>query len=79
MLQETISSLFSSVGLPQEYVTLALTALNKHSQNDILFDPNKVNNISEAQLKLCDAIFDWAELPFNTSSSMQEFKSSFFG
>jgi len=66
------------VGISTEYVSLAKTALEQHSQNDVIYDPNKVTGVKEKQLASCDDIFDWAELPFNTKTSMEEFKSMFY-
>jgi len=52
--------------------------MNKHSQNDILYDPKRVTNITEELLKLCDDVFKWAQLPFDTKTPMEEFKNIFF-
>jgi len=70
--------LFDDLGIPQEFVPVAKTAMNKHSQNDILYDPKRVTNITEELLKLCDDVFKWAQLPFDTKTPMEEFKNIFF-
>jgi len=55
-------------------VPLALTAMEKHSQNDILYDPMKAKNITQQELHNADCIFEWLGLPFDTKVSMEKFK-----
>jgi len=59
-------------------VSLALSALEKHSQNDLLYDTKKVHNLSSEDFAQSDTIFDWSGLPFNTKTRMEEFKVAFY-
>jgi len=70
--------MLSSVGISTDFVSVAVTALDKHSQNDLVYDPNKVRGITAEQLELCDDIMDWADLPFNTKTSMEDFKAAYY-
>jgi len=55
---------------------MAMTALDKHSQNNILFDPTKVGSIPPKHLADCDEIFHWAGLPFDTNTPLEDYIKS---
>jgi len=65
---------FNKFGIGEELVPIAMTALERHSQNDILYDPLKAQNISEEELQDADRVFAWLKLPFDTKVSMKDFK-----
>jgi len=65
------------LGIPLDLVSVAKTALGKHSQNDVLYDPKEAINVSKEELKLADGIFKWSGLPYNCETSMEEFKAAF--
>jgi len=52
-----------------------MTALKKHSQNNMLFDPNKALEIKSNQLEEFDFALSLFDFPFNTKSSYEEFES----
>jgi len=56
-------------------VEVALSAMERHSQNDLFFDPKKVKSVSNENLEECDAILDWIGIPFNSKTSMVDFVS----
>jgi len=65
--------MFEKVGLPEEYVKLALPAMDVHSQNDMLFDRKKARNLTSQELDESDAIFAFMGLPFQLSTSVEDF------
>jgi len=71
-LQATISHVFKSVGISLDNVPIAMQALSKHSQNNLLYDPNAVVAIPDNLLKECDEILDWANIPLNTKTPIEE-------
>jgi len=54
---------------------VAKTALDKHSQNDMLYNPKKATSIPSEVLKECDEVLDWSGIPLNSGSSMEEYLS----
>jgi len=52
----------------------ALTALNKHSQNNVLYDPNTAGNITKLQLKESDEILQFFGLPISTEMDKDEYQ-----
>jgi len=56
-----------------EFVPLALTAMERHSQNDMLYDPAKAKNLTTQDLKDAEVIFQWLKLPFTTKVSIEDF------
>jgi len=70
--------MFRALGLPKDLVPVALTAFDKHSQNDMLYDPKKVKNITKEDCQKADEIFAWAGLPFDTQTPMEEFKLLYY-
>jgi len=72
-----VTKLFESVQISLEYVPEAMTALERHSQNNILFDPKKARNISDNALTDCEDIFEWFGLPFTTKTPLEDFESIF--
>jgi len=73
-LQETVSTLFAQLDLPQEFVSRALNAFDKHSQNNVFYDPKKVRNQPEKVLEETDKIFNWVGIPVNSKTPIDEFK-----
>ena len=71
-VQEEAKTLFKKLDLPLEYVTEALTALNKHSQGNIFgsSDKNKENLIEEWEG--VDNIFKQLNVPFRVNMSIDE-------
>jgi len=55
-------------------VPQALTALSKHSQNNILYDPNKAGNISKLQLEECNEILQYFGLSLSSDMDRDEFQ-----
>jgi len=71
--QATVKKLFDVLGIPRDSIPLALTALERHSQNDILYDPLKAKSITKKELRDGDNVFKWLGLPFDTRVTMEEF------
>jgi len=71
-----VGSLFELLKISQDLVPIALTAMKRHSQNDIMYDPTKAENITEQELRDADVVFDWLGLPFNTMVTMEDFKQT---
>jgi len=66
--------MFEALDIPTNYVKDCLAAFNTHSQNNLLFDPNTAGNISEDTLVECDKVLNWVGIPFDTKSSLADFK-----
>ena len=70
--------LFESLGLSESYVTEALKALNKDSQNKFFGQSDgKLNIISEIQWLRINGVFENFELPLKYNMSIEEYKSLF--
>jgi len=54
-------------------VPIALQALQRHSQNNMLYDPTKAKNISSSALADCDEFLEWANLPFTSQTPVEQF------
>jgi len=65
--------MFKSLEIQQDLVPVALTALDKHSQNDMLYNPETVKSMPEEEMKLANDIFHWAGLPFDTKNLVRRF------
>jgi len=65
---------FGKLGISQDMLPLALTALERHSQNNLLYDPRKAKSILPDELEDADHIFKWLKLPFDTNVSIDKFK-----
>jgi len=61
------------LNISKEYVDVALTALDKHSQNNMLYNPNEALDIPSRYLDECDVAFDAINLPFNNKSKYEDF------
>jgi len=73
-----IGQIFAEIGISQDLVAKALTALQKHSQNDILYDPKRVTSIPQDSLQKANSIFEWTRLPFDCDTPMDEFKRIYY-
>ena len=72
------SKLFESLGLSESFVSEALKALNKDSQNKFFGQSDgKLNIISEVQWVRINGIFENFELPLKHNMSIEEYKSLF--
>ena len=71
-VQEEAKTLFKKLDLPLEYVTEALTALNKHSQGNVFgsSDENKETLIEDWEV--VDNIFKQLNVPFRVNMSIEE-------
>ena len=71
-VQSETKTLFKKLDLPLEYVSEALTALNKHSQGNIFgsSDKNKENLIEDWEG--VDTIFKQLDVPFRVNMSIDE-------
>ena len=71
-VQEETKTLFKKLDLPLEYVTEALTALNKHSQGNVFgsSDENKETLIEDWEV--VDNIFKQLNVPFRVNMSIEE-------
>jgi len=56
-------------------VEVALSAMDRHSQNDMFFDPTSIPSITDTELRECDDIIDWAGIPFTSKSSLDHYLS----
>jgi len=65
--------LFENVGLSSEFVPLAKTALQKHAQNNLTYDPKKAESIPDQFLGECDEILAWVGTPFSTKTSINDY------
>jgi len=65
--------MFTKLGISLDLVPLALTALDRHSQNNAFYDPNNAANITQRYLDQSDKIFSWVGLPVNTKMSLDDF------
>jgi len=60
--------------MPRDLVPLALTALDKHSQNNMIYDPNKAENVTQAELDECDGIMEWRGIQLSSRMSFHQFE-----
>jgi len=74
--EETVAKLFATLGISIDLVPIALTALERHSQNDMLYDPLKAKNLTQEDIKDADMIFKWLKLPFSMNVSMGDFRET---
>jgi len=65
--------LFQKLDISQDLVSYALPAMNKHSQNDMLFDRSKARKLTQEEYKDSDKILAWMGLPFTSSTSVEDF------
>jgi len=72
-LQRSLEEIFKKLNIPTKYVEVALTALDKHSQNNMLYDPNEALDIPASYLAQCDIAFEVMGFPFNTKSKYEEY------
>ena len=72
--------LFQDLNIPLEYVSLAMTALNKHSQNEI-FGGSNMNNaklISETDQGKADQMFEKFNVPVKFNMNVEELNKVLF-
>ena len=71
-VQEETKTLFKRLDLPLEYVTEALTALNKHSQGNVFgsSDENKETLIEDWEG--VDTIFKQLDVPFKVNMNIDD-------
>ena len=71
-VQEETKTLFKKLDLPLEYVTEALTALNKHSQGNVFgsSDENKETLIEDWEG--VDTIFKQLDVPFRVNMNIDD-------
>ena len=72
--------LFQDLNIPLEYVSLAMTALNKHSQNEI-FGGSLMNNaklISETDQGKADQMFEKFHVPVKFNMNVEELNKFLF-
>jgi len=63
------------LNIPVDLVDLGLSAMERHSQNDVFFDRSKAKNISEEQLKTSQEMFDWIGAPLSIDVSMDDYRT----
>lgn len=66
--------LFDKLNIPEKYVLKALTALQQHSQNNVLgsSDMNSEDLLTKEDWKRADEIFQELEIPINNSMTVEE-------
>jgi len=65
--------MFEKLDISKDMVPLALPAMNKHSQNDILFDRSKARVLKPFEVDETNRMLAWIGLPFNTETSLKDF------
>ena len=71
--------LFEKLDFPSDYVPETLTALTKHSQNNIFgtSEMNKKELISEEDWKKADVVFEELNVPIKVGMKIDQFSALF--
>ena len=71
-VEEETQKLFQALDIPLEFVSEAIKALEKHSQNSIFDNAKNVQLVGNEEWKITDEIFKELDLPIRTSMTVQE-------
>lgn len=76
-VQSITQDMFESLGIPKDYVTPAMTALNRDSQNKFFgnIDGKRSSVLTELQWQSVNEIFKMLNLPLKHEMNIEEFKA----
>jgi len=65
--------MFEMLDIPLSLVDIGMKAMEKHSQNDVIYNPKKAKNITEDQLKTTREWFEWLGAPVTLDIPLNEY------
>jgi len=62
------------LNIDQKWVSLTRSALDRDSQNNMMYDPMKAKDVTNEEVKDCDEMFSLLKVPFKTGVDCKTFE-----